>query len=367
MKLFTKHCGYIQRLIIPLAILIISENVLGQDTFYKRGLTDHFTQWLGQNKNYYPYHFNRTDFFGGSFGGKEDDSTQITRRPVIFIHGAADQIIGEEWANNGFRYSIEYFLEHGYSKAELYGSMWGYNDLDYEHNLIHDVEWILQIRKFIEAVLEYTGAEQVDIICHSMGVTLSRGAIKGGFYDISKNQPVYVGEPLTKRVRSYIAIAGGNYGVTFCIMQVYNQNYRLCNKENGLYPGSKDSNGPYPKDISRYLKRLLDDPTREAQHTYAMYSLYDQTNPTDYVFSRLTSEYPTMDKSIVFGSPQEYDHCQSRDLTADIQYALINDQPIPNSDKYIIRVNEHAKNQSDNNTIEINGKISTEQVQNFLI
>ena len=83
--------------------------------------------------NYYPYNFNRTDFFGGSFGGKDNDSTPINKIPVVFVHGAADMLIGEEWANDGFRYDIEYFLQNGYSKAELYGSMWGFADLAGEY------------------------------------------------------------------------------------------------------------------------------------------------------------------------------------------------------------------------------------------
>ena len=40
----------------------------------------------------------------------------------------------------------------------------------------------MKARKFIEAVLEYTKAEKVNVIAHSMGVTLSRGALKGGSY-----------------------------------------------------------------------------------------------------------------------------------------------------------------------------------------
>ena len=38
----------------------------------------------------------------------------------------------------------------------------------------------MKVRKFIEAVIEYTKADKVNVIAHSMGVTLSRGAIKGG-------------------------------------------------------------------------------------------------------------------------------------------------------------------------------------------
>ena len=43
------------------------------------------------------------------------------------------------------------------------------------------MEYIMYIRKFIEAVLEYTGADEIDVISHSMGVPLSRRALKGGW------------------------------------------------------------------------------------------------------------------------------------------------------------------------------------------
>ncbi len=40
--------------------------------------------------------------------------------------------IGEDRMNDGFRISIEYFLSKGYTKAELYASMWGFADVDHE-------------------------------------------------------------------------------------------------------------------------------------------------------------------------------------------------------------------------------------------
>jgi hypothetical protein len=57
---------------------------------YERGLTDHFIDWLNNTGGYESFNFNRTSFIGGSFGGKTNDSTPITRRPVIFIHGTSD-------------------------------------------------------------------------------------------------------------------------------------------------------------------------------------------------------------------------------------------------------------------------------------
>ena len=78
---------------------------------------------------YEPYNFNRSDSIGGSFGGKDSDDTPINHRPIIFVHGDRDMAIGYEWANNGFRLPIEYFLSRGYTKAELYASQWGFADL----------------------------------------------------------------------------------------------------------------------------------------------------------------------------------------------------------------------------------------------
>ena len=122
--------------------------------------------WLNET-GYEPYGFNRTEFFGGSFGGKETEEDTVTRDPVIFIHGNADMIIGDTPMNNGFRYSIEYFLSRGYKKSELYGSQYGYADVPHEPEHMLLKEYVHQIRTFVEAVLEYTGAKQVNIVAHS--------------------------------------------------------------------------------------------------------------------------------------------------------------------------------------------------------
>ena len=64
----------------------------------------------------------------------------------------------------------------------------------------------------MEAVLAYTGAEQIDVISHSMGVTLSRAIIKGRNI-AAEATPFDLGQPLEDRVHTYIGIAGGNYGI----------------------------------------------------------------------------------------------------------------------------------------------------------
>ncbi len=173
----------------------------------------------------------------------------------------------------------------------------------------------MRVRSFVEAVLEYTGAEQVDIISHSLGVTYSRRIIKGGFTEADE-EPFYIGEPLTHRVNTYIGIAGRNWGSTTCGMDLY-QDFRICNNLTGGFPGTKDAE-PYPEGLSLIMKELNENPDREGDHTYAILSLYDGP----YTFSRLTSTFPTMDDVYIYTTP-DIDHVGTRDNSTEIQYNLV--------------------------------------------
>ncbi len=44
----------------------------------------------------------------------------------------------------------------------------------------HDCPTLMRLRRFFEAVIGYTGTAQIDVIAHSMGVTLTRKVLKGG-------------------------------------------------------------------------------------------------------------------------------------------------------------------------------------------
>ncbi|VDM30145.1 unnamed protein product [Toxocara canis] len=53
-----------------------------------------------------------------SFGGKVFANEVITKTPVIFVHGVAATA-------NVFAKHREYFIQHGYSPAELYATTYG--------------------------------------------------------------------------------------------------------------------------------------------------------------------------------------------------------------------------------------------------
>lgn len=221
-------------------------------------------------------------------------------------------IIGDWWMNNGFRISIEYFLSRGYTKAELYGSMYQYADVPHEYQHFWTSKDAMQVRKFIEAVLDYTGADQIDVITHSMGVGYGRRVIKGGMVQ-GDFEPYYIGKPIADRINTFIGIAGRNWGSADCNQEYEYNNWKVCNKLNGAYPGTNDSS-----DMSTFLAELNENPIKEGDHTYAILSMYD--NPV--TFGKLTSEWPTMDDSYIYDDPK-YDHLATRDLSVEIQYNLV--------------------------------------------
>lgn len=58
-----------------------------------------------------------------------DFSFQLSHDPVIFIHGNSDSALTTAYYATGWESSIAYFLQQGYSRAELYATSWGDNVL----------------------------------------------------------------------------------------------------------------------------------------------------------------------------------------------------------------------------------------------
>jgi pimeloyl-ACP methyl ester carboxylesterase len=135
----------------------------------------------------------------------------VAHTPVIFLHGnndtpyptACNPLYGD------LHDFAEYFLRHGYRPSELWGL--GYQgdqcDLPADQTIRSSVAHtsaasVPDLRQFVHAVLDYTGAEQVDIVAHSLGGTVAR--------EWMRQDDAY------RLVRRLVTVASPHHGIINC-------------------------------------------------------------------------------------------------------------------------------------------------------
>jgi pimeloyl-ACP methyl ester carboxylesterase len=134
----------------------------------------------------------------------------VARTPVIFLHGNNDTPFPTDCNPFGRIHNVaEFFAAHGYSPSELWGLGYQGDQCDlaamptnrsgFAHSTAANVP---DLRRFVDAVLEYTRARQVDIVAHSLGVTLAREWMR-------QDHAQHV-------VRRFVAIDGPNHGIVNC-------------------------------------------------------------------------------------------------------------------------------------------------------
>jgi pimeloyl-ACP methyl ester carboxylesterase len=175
----------------------------------------------------------------GGFGGL-GKRVRPNRTPVVFVHG------NQADASNWLDVMQQFQNDAHYTMADMFAL--SYNglenaaagqpdrvspttaDRDYlrqnpqassngGHGSADDDE-VLNLCRFIEAVQAYTHSQQIDIVAHSLGVTLAR--------DTMRRYP-----SLARDVVAFVGIAGGNHGTSIC--RGLQNSYYGCNE---LVPGS---------------------------------------------------------------------------------------------------------------------------------
>jgi triacylglycerol lipase len=261
-----------------------------------------FQKWLFENG------YGKYDFAKGNvpaFGGKAKPGEKVTKEPVIFIHGNSDSAAG--WKN-----SIETFSKNGYKPSEMYAMTWGPMDPLKSGQQYHSEKNLEEVRAFIEAVKKYTGAEKVDVIGHSMGVTLARKAIQGGDgFDSQTHQKFNLGKPMTDSVDTFVGIAGANHGLASALFT--GDFVPTTNTTDGLHPASK-----FLSDVNAVNHD-------EGSHVYSIWSNADELVGVG--LAGATSPIPGQDGQKVY-STFPFGHMGVKNYTAETQLAMIRDHQV---------------------------------------
>jgi pimeloyl-ACP methyl ester carboxylesterase len=141
---------------------------------------------------------------------------RVTRTPVIFLHGNNDTPFPTACNPFGYVHNLaQYFADHGYAPSELWGLGYQGDQCDLiasptnrsgdAHSTVANVP---DLDRFVRAVLAYTGAKRVDIVGHSLGVTLAREWMRA--------------DHAAHLVRRLVAIDGPNHGIVNCSPSPFN-------------------------------------------------------------------------------------------------------------------------------------------------
>jgi hypothetical protein len=307
--------GLVQSAGCPLS----ADRLAGMPELAAGGLSPDFRAWL-TNKGYGPFHFARDDLDGGSIGGRQFAGQTLRNQPVVFVHGNSDRAVGESAQGPiGWTAVIRQFMAAGYTSAELYATTWGAADPDKAADQVHSAAHVHRIRAFIEAVLAYTGADRLDVIGHSMGVTLARRAILGGKLDGHN-----LGRPLTEWIDTFVGIAGANRGLTACF---FSRHKPTCSDEDGFFPGYASFWGV--TGLSDFLSELNAQSGYEGTNVYSIWSQADQLiGYGGLVYGKYTSRIPGQSGEKVYDS-YPYGHFCVRDLSARVQLEMVRDHRVP--------------------------------------
>ena len=223
----------------------------------------------------------------------------VARTPVVFLHGNNDVPFATACSANGRIHAFaQYFADRGYSTSELWGLGYQGDQCDlaadntrrsaFAHTATANVA---DLRRFVEAVLEYTGAKEVDIVAHSLGVVLAREWIRQ--------------DHAQRLVRRFVAVDGPNHGIVNCSPNPLNY-YRLA-AFGGFVPASavcQELGSPN----TAFLQRL----NRVDETPGSTRTLVIRNADTSFVyFSRQDGFFTPVPAEDVFGQPVDFSNSAS--------------------------------------------------------
>lgn len=117
-----------------------------------------------------------------------DEGYEKSKNATLFVHGNGRD--ATDWSTH-----FKYFTEKGMNGNELWAI--SFDNSKFTHSYLAS-----QLEEFVENIFRYTEIENVSIISHSLGVTVSRYWLQK--YDRYND------------VNTFIGIAGANHGASLC-------------------------------------------------------------------------------------------------------------------------------------------------------
>jgi pimeloyl-ACP methyl ester carboxylesterase len=237
----------------------------------------------------------------------------VTRTPVIFLHGNNDTPYATACNPFGRAQAFaQYLADNGWQTSELWGL--GYEgdqcdlgtDQTFRSRIGHTNQAnVPDLRRFVAAVLKFTGATQVDIVAHSLGVTLAREWMRQ--------------DQANALVRRLVAVDGPNHGIINCSPDP--ANYFQAPAAGGFTPSAEvcvELGSPNTPFLQKLNARENEGRTRvlvvrNADKSFVYYPLQDGA----------IAPVPAIDS---FGVPTDFSHsaelkgAQQLDLTGQGQY-----------------------------------------------
>ncbi|CCE10906.1 exported hypothetical protein [Bradyrhizobium sp. STM 3843] len=152
----------------------------------------------------------RNFYLGQPAIGFGSEIGRVEHVPVIFLHGNNDTPFPTACNPFGRMQAFaQSFLDRGYHPSELWGLGYQGDQCDLAQDNTHrsgishtTAAAVPMLREFVKAVLDFTGAKRVDIVAHSLGVTVAREwMLQDNAY---------------RKVRALVAIDGPNHGIIDC-------------------------------------------------------------------------------------------------------------------------------------------------------
>ena len=162
--------------------------------------------------------FNPSNAPDGGFGG---GNCVATRTPVIFVHGnTVNATFFARPTTNGAPSVYDTLKAAGYNDCELFGITYlSPSEQAAEPLNYHTSTKAARIRDFIKAVKAYTGKPKVNVLAHSMGVTVAlHGITFGGLWG---------------SIERFVNVAGGLKGLSACLPVGFaNPAFPTCGSQN---------------------------------------------------------------------------------------------------------------------------------------